>query len=122
LIAYGSFAAVYGLLAATATPAWTIAAFVLLGVHSAFLEGSQRALVADLVPPERRATAYGLYYTVVGVALLPASAAAGYLWDHVGPKSAFAVDAAVAALAAILFAILMPLHTETEERHRAEPA
>lgn len=115
LAAYASFALIYGLLAATATPAWTIAAFLLLGIHSALLEGSQRAFVADVVPAEHRATAYGLYYTVVGVALLPASAAAGLLWDRVGPRAMFAVDAGIAALAALLFAILLPTSAARKE-------
>jgi len=115
LAAYASFAIIYGLLAATATPAWTIAAFLLLGIHSALLEGSQRALVADLVPAEQRATAYGLYYTVVGIALLPASAAAGLLWDRIGPRATFAVDAGIAALAALLFALLVRGKGDDEE-------
>ena len=120
--AYALFAAVYGFLAVTATPAGVIAAFALLGVHSALLEGSQRSLVADLVPPERRATAFGLYYMVVGTALLPASAMAGLLWDRFGPRSAFAVDAGLAALSTLLFAVLLPGHRESEDRHRAQPA
>jgi MFS family permease len=119
LAAYASFAIIYGLLAATSTPAWTIAAFLLLGIHSALLEGSQRALVADLVPADRRATAYGFYYTVVGVALLPASAAAGVLWDRVSPRAAFAVDAVLAALAALLFLLIMPAGGEEPRAHAA---
>ena len=115
LAAYGSFSLLYGVLAATATPAWTIAVFVLLGVHSALLEGSQRAYVADLVPAERRASAYGLYYTVVGLALLPASAVAGWLWERVGPRATFGLEAAVAAVAALWFALARPAGPGDEE-------
>jgi MFS family permease len=119
LLAYVSFAAVYGLLAATASASWVVTAFVLLGVHSALLEGTQRAIVADLVPAERRATAYGLYYTVVGLALLPASAIAGWLWERIGPRATFGVDAALAALAASLFAALLPIRGERSETGHA---
>jgi MFS family permease len=115
LAAYASFAVLYGVLAATATPAWTIAVFVLLGVHSALLEGSQRAYVADLVPPDRRASAYGLYYTVVGLALLPASAVAGWLWERAGPQFTFALEAGLAALAALWFALARPPGSGDEE-------
>ena len=121
LAAYGSFAVLYGVLAATATPAWIIAVFVLLGVHSALLEGSQRAYVADLVPAQRRASAYGLYYTVVGLALLPASAVAGWLWERVGPRFTFGLEAAVAAVAALWFALARPAGKSDEEL-RATPA
>lgn len=120
--AYAMFAIVYAFLAVTTTAAGVVAAFALLGVHSALLEGSQRSLVADLVAPERRATAYGLYYMVVGAALLPASALAGLLWDRFGPRTVFAVDAALAMLTALLFVVLLPSHRENQDRHRAQPA
>ena len=51
----------------------------------------------------RRGTAYGLYYTAVGVALLPASVLAGALWDRLGPRAMLAVDAAIALAAAVVF-------------------
>src|SRR5262249_51768943 len=121
LAAYGSFALLYGVLAATATPAWTITVFVLLGVHSALLEGSQRAYVADLVPAEHRASAYGLYYALVGVASLPASAVAGWLWERMGPRATFALDAALAAMAALWFALARP-PGEDDEELRAQAA
>jgi MFS family permease len=122
LAAYTLFAVVYALLAWAASAWWVAMAFGLLGVHSALLEGSQRALVGDLVSPLRRASAYGLYYTVVGVALLPASGLAGVLWDRFGPRTTFAADAGVAVTAAALFALWFPAHRESEDRHRAQPA
>ena len=94
-----------------------MAGFVLLGVHSALLEASQRSLLGDLVAPARRGTAYGLYYTVVGAALLPASVVAGVLWERLGPRATLAVDAALALLAALLFAMLLPSRTEYSDRH-----
>src|SRR5205085_11653888 len=92
IAAYVLFAGVYVLFAASTSRAVVIGGFVLLGVHSALLEGSQRSMIADLVPKARRATAYGIYYAVVGLALLPASIGAGALWDRAGARVAFGLD------------------------------
>ena len=119
LAAYALFAGVYGLLAWQLSRAGVLAGFALLGVHSALLEGSQRSMIADLVPAERRATAYGAYYTVVGLALLPASVIAGVVWDHVGPRASLTLDAALALVAALLFALLLPPSGERKDRHVA---
>ena len=63
------------------------------------------------------AIAYGVYYTVVGAALLPASIIAGLLWQRVGPAATFAFAAALALLAAIGFAVFLPSHREHQDRH-----
>jgi MFS family permease len=115
--AYLLFAALYALLAWRAGAVFVIGGFVVLGLHSAMLEASQRSMLSDLVEPARRGTAYGLYYAVVGVALLPASIMAGALWDRLGPRSMFAVDAAIALLAGLLFAVLLPPRREYSDRH-----
>ena len=65
-------------------------------------------MIADLVPAGRRATAYGIYYAVVGIALLPASIGAGAIWDRLGAPMALGLDAALALVAAVLFALLLP--------------
>ena len=122
LAAYLLFAGVYALMAWRATPALMVIAMVALGLHSALLEVAQRALVADLAGGARRGTAFGLYYTVVGLALLPASVVAGALWDRFGARATFAVDAALALVAAALFAALLPARGEWEERPRADAA
>ena len=115
--AYGLFAVLYALMAWHAEPATVLVGFALFGVHSALLEGSQRALIADLVAEDRRATAYGLYYAVVGLALLPASVIAGAVWDRFGAPATFALDAGLALVAAGLFAVLLPWRGETRDRH-----
>lgn len=119
LVGYVLYAAIYGLLAASAAPVATVGALALYGIFNALNEGSGKALIADLVPADRRATAFGIQNTAAGLALLPASALAGWLWDHRGPSTAFAVDAALALAAAVLFTVLMPAHREHQERHGA---
>jgi hypothetical protein len=58
------------------------------------------------VPAEVRATAVGGYTFVLGLAALPASAAAGLLWDTVGHATPFAVSAALMLAAAALLALV----------------
>ena len=116
---YLVYAAVYGLLAATRSRLGAVIAFALLGLHSALIEGQQRSLVADLVPSGRRATAFGAYYTVVGLALLPASVAAGLLWERLGARVTFAADAALALAAAAALVTLLPLAAERSDRRAA---
>ncbi len=75
--------------------------FACYGVFYGMAEGVARAFVADLVPAEKRGTAYGLYHGVVGLALLPASLIAGWLWDAVNPAAPFFFGAALAFLAMV---------------------
>jgi len=72
--------------------------FACYGVYYGMAEGVARAFVADLVPVEKRGTAYGLYHGVVGVTLLPASLIAGWLWDAVNPAAPFYFGAGLAFL------------------------
>ncbi len=117
LAAYVVFAASYAVLALDATKWGVVGAFLLLAVHQALIEGQAKSLVADLVPRDLRATAFGVHATVVGVALLPASVVAGLLWDHVSPALPFALGAAFALLAGLLLAVLLPAAREKEDRH-----
>ncbi|WP_025412924.1 MFS transporter [Gemmatirosa kalamazoonensis] len=83
--------------------AW--AAWALFGVYGLFFgltEGTEKALVADLVPRARRGTAFGWYNLAIGLAALPASLLFGFVWDRVGPPAAFTLGAFLALLAAIV--------------------
>ena len=87
---------------ALATQMWQVwMLFIGYGLFSGVSEGVARAFIADLVPAEKRGTAYGLYYGVVGIALLPASVLAGFLWQTVNPAMAFYFGAMMAILAVI---------------------
>lgn len=116
--AYVLYAGIYAALAWRATAALVIGAFLLYGLHSALLEVSERSMIADLVSADRRATAFGIYHTVVGLALLPASTLAGWLWDRFGARATFGVDGALALAAALLFTLLLPARHEHGDRHR----
>jgi MFS family permease len=102
------YAAVY-LGFARAGHAWQ--AWALFGVYGIFFgltEGSERALIADLVGPERRGTAFGWYNLAIGLGALPASLLFGYVWDHAGAATAFTMGASLAGLAAIGMMIVAP--------------
>ncbi len=67
--------------------------------------GNREGFCADLVPEERRGTAYGLYNGVTSLALLPASLIADWLWGASNPATPFYFGAVVAFLA--MFGIMM---------------
>jgi MFS family permease len=64
-------------------------AFVLYGLHKAALEPVQRTFVAELAPPQYRASSLGGFQMAVGLCALPASLTAGLLWDRIGMFTPF---------------------------------
>ncbi len=80
--------------------------FALYGVFYAATDGNQRALIADLSPRELRATALGAFHTAIGIASLPASFIAGFLWELVGAEATFMYGAILSFFAAILLFIV----------------
>jgi MFS family permease len=108
------YAAVYaGFAFATQTASlWIL--FLIYGIYFGLAEGAEKALVADLVRPEQRGTAYGLYNLAFGVTVFPASFLMGMIWDWKGPTVAFLVSAVMGATAAILLLILVRPHPDRE--------
>ena len=93
---------------ALASASWQLwLLFALYGVYYGLAEGVARAFVADLVPAERRGTAYGLFHGVVGITLLPASLIAGWLWQAVNPAAPFFFGSGLAFLAMIGLLVLI---------------
>jgi len=95
------YAAVYfGFARATAEwQAWAL--FAVYGLFFGLTEGSERALVADMVSLERRGTAFGWYNLAIGLGALPASLLFGFVWDRAGAPSAFIMGASLALGAAV---------------------
>ena len=73
--------------------------FALYGLYYGISEGVSRAFVSDLVPAEKRGTAYGWYHAAVGISLLPASVIAGLLWQYISPAATFYFGAGMAGVA-----------------------
>ncbi len=108
-IAWTAYAIAYlviGLLPGADWALWL--AFAGYGVVTAALEGTEKALVADMVPRERIGTAFGWYNLVAGVFLLPASLLFGWLWATLSPFAAFAFGAGCALSAALLLRFWVP--------------
>ena len=70
----------------------------LWGLHMAITQSLLSALVADEAPQHLRATAFGMFNFVSGIALLLASLIAGFLWVQFGPSATFFAGAAFTAL------------------------
>jgi MFS family permease len=102
-VAWLAYAAAYLLIGLLPSADWALwLAFAAYGAVTAALEGTEKALVADLVPEERAGTAFGWYNLVSGILLLPASLLFGWIWSAVSPFAAFAFGAACASAAALL--------------------
>jgi len=86
--------------------AWAL--FLAYGTFFGLTEGTQAALIADLVGQARRGTAYGWYYLAVGIGALPASVLFGLIWDRVSPRAAFDVGAGLAFAAALVLLAVRP--------------
>jgi MFS family permease len=108
ILGWGLYALVYlGFARASAGwHAWSL--MVAYGMYYGLTEGVAKAFVADLVPSERRGTAYGVYNAAVGITAFPASLIAGMLWQGVGswtgfgPSAPFLFGAALAAVAVVM--------------------
>ncbi len=88
--------------------------YIAYGVYYGLAYGTAKAMVADLVSPELRGTAYGTYNAVLGIIDFPASLLAGLLWQGAGawagfgPSAPFFFGSSLAFLAALMFLIWDP--------------
>jgi MFS family permease len=81
---------------------WIWVLFIFYGLYYAFTEGIQKAYIADIVPEGQRGTAMGTYNAMTGIAALPASIIAGFLWQNFGSFVAFSTSSIIAIIAAFL--------------------
>lgn len=109
LVAWTLYAACYAGFA-FATSVWPLVG--LIGIYSLYYslsEGTEKALVADLVPAGVRGRAFGWMNGLTGFAALPASVGFGFLWQYAGSRTAFLTGAAIAGIAAAaLLALRFP--------------
>src|SRR5205809_4790839 len=88
-------------LAVAATLAIVFMAAALWGLHMGLTQGLLSALVPAPSPANLRGSAFGVFNLASGVALLIASALAGWLWDVYGPRFTFYAGAAFTAVALV---------------------
>lgn len=91
---------------------WQIwALYAVYGLYYGLSFGTANAMVADLVMPALRGTAYGTYHATLGLLDIPASAIAGILWQGIGtwpglgPAAPFLFGALLSLAAALLMAL-----------------
>ncbi len=96
---------------------WLWILFLLFGFSDGARDGVQRALIGELVPSEKRASAYGIYYAVTGLLMLPSSIVAGLVWKKYGASVVFSYGAALSLLSAILLLAVLP-HQINSHPHR----
>lgn len=86
--------------------------FMIYGTYFGMTEGVEKAFVADMVPENKRGTAYGLYNLAFGITVFPASLLFGLTWNNFGAPTAFIASACVSILAMLLLATV-----KSESRH-----
>jgi MFS family permease len=80
----------------------------LYGCYYGLSEGVLRAYVADLVEDSSvLATVYGIYNTVVGIFIFPASFIMGILWQNFNSTVAFSFGASLALISAICLSLFV---------------
>ena len=84
-----------------------MAGVALWGLHMGMTQGLLAALVADEAPIDLRATSFGVFNFVSGIALLLASLIAGALWEMVGPYATFMAGAAFTAIGLVGTAVAL---------------
>jgi MFS family permease len=96
------YALVYAGFAFVSAPwqAWVL--FIIYGTYFGLTEGTEKALVADMVSEEKRGTAYGFYNLAFGITVFPASLLFGLIWKRFDAETAFLSSAAVSILSALL--------------------
>jgi len=81
--------------------------FALCGLQIAFVDGTSRAFVSDMSPKSEKGTGLGVYQTLSGLAVLPASVIAGALWDLIGAQATFLYAAALSVAASAMLVSLV---------------
>jgi MFS family permease len=92
--------------ATAAWHAWIL--FAVYGIFYGMTEGTEKALVADIVPARRRGSAFGWYNLAIGLGALPASLIFGRIWDTAGAQTAFVFGASLALVAAVMMTFVAP--------------
>lgn len=74
--------------------------FLAYSLYATAVEGSEKALIADLTRPRVRAAAFGWHAAVQGFGALAAGVFFGFLWQTFGATTAFMSGALLAVIAA----------------------
>ncbi len=79
--------------------------FGFYGLFYALTEGSARAFIAEAVPQGAHGTAYAIFYTLTGLAVIAGGYGLGHVWDAVSPTVAFRLSAAGSVFSCLILAV-----------------
>ena len=105
------------ILAFASSPLIAITGVLVWGAAGGVLDSTVKALVADLVPASRRATAYGVFAAVQGTAAIAGGVMAGALYERSLP---ILIATVVASQVVALILLIATLHRH--QKIRAEAA
>jgi MFS family permease len=80
--------------------------FFIYGLFAGGFNSLAKAIISDTAPRELKATAYGVYYTCVGIATFISLSVGGWLWDNFGSTLPFMI-ASFSAMILALFLFLL---------------
>jgi MFS family permease len=108
ILSFGMMALIAGNLVLAGTDSFTglLIGTTLWGAHMALTQGIFARMIADSAPEQLRATSFGAFWFVTGVATLLASLGAGWLWDREGSGATFITSAIVAGVALAMLSLL----------------
>lgn len=101
VLGYVVFSIVYSGFAFASNKETIFVMFMLYGFYTAIITAVERAFISEIAHLEIRGTVLGLHSTLSGIALLPASVIAGFLWENFGVQMPFLFGASTAIIAAI---------------------
>ncbi len=111
------YSIIYFLFGLVNSPITVTSILLLYGLYYSLTEGIERAYIADMVAPELRGSAYGLYNFAIGISALPASLLFGYIWEKFSYKAAFFTGSFLSLSALIIFLLTQDvLRTNRKER------
>ncbi len=83
------YAGVYMSIGHVSTASGFAVTVLVYGAFYGFTDGTEKALLADLLPPDKRGTGFGAMQLILGLAALPASFLTGWLMTSFGSDVAF---------------------------------
>jgi MFS family permease len=88
-------------------------AFVFFGFVGGGFNALTKAIISDIAPVEFKATAYGIYYSFVGICTFLSLYLGGIIWDRFGPTFLFNI----ATIGSVVLALLLFLNRKIWQDH-----
>lgn len=89
--------------------------FAIYGFFAGGFNSLAKAIISDTAPYDLKATAYGVYYTSVGIATLISLSVAGLIWDSYGSTLLFHIASISAVVLAFALFIMREKFSHTSD-------